>query len=674
MTFAYRLLIRCITPLVFIYLWVRSRKAPAYRQRWPERLALQDVPVQARDGINIHCVSVGETVAAKGLIEQILNDYPHLGVTLTSMTPTAAELAVKLFGDRVFHAYLPIDTPGSMRRFFDKFAPRLVVILETELWPCMLQQAQQRAVPVMVVNARLSERSAKSYRKYSWLVGPIWPAVTAIAAQTQATRTHFIELGMSSERVVVRGNLKHDFQVSHEIKAEAERLREQLNRPILLAASTHDGEDEQVLSAFRKLQKHHPSALLILVPRHPERFEAVAEAIAKAGFTYVRRSSGEEIASQSQVFLGDSMGELLLWYALADVAFVGGSLIERGGHNPLEPVATQTPVISGRHIFNFQDIYDRLQQANGVMMVSSAEELASSWHQLLEQPALCKQLANNAANEFANDQGATSAVFSDIREMLSAGTGAATSRTVFMMQTVNPARGTTLWFDPEVLSDCKNEYFDPDYWRARNEIKGSATGRSTAWFIKAGEHGLLLRHYYRGGLVGKVNTDRFKREPVVNSRAMAEFSLLLKLREAGLPVPRPVAARYVKAPIWGYRADILVEVIPDAQDTFKLLQQRQLEDNEWDSLGQVIKQLHNHQVYHSDLNCHNLMLDNAGKAWIVDFDKCEIRAEGDWREKNIQRLLRSFRKELTKATEANQVFHWDETRDWPKLIAGYSRI
>jgi len=670
MTFWYRLLIRLATPLVFVYLWLRGAKAPAYRQRWAERLAKQTVPAQARDGIIIHCVSVGETVAARGLIEAVLAAYPHLPVTLTSMTPTAYDLAQKLFGERVFHSYLPIDTPRAMRRFFDKFSPRLIIILETELWPCMLAQATLRQTPVMVVNARMSERSAKGYKKYAWLVGPIWQQVSFIAAQTQASAENFKQLGVAQQQLAVRGNLKHDIQVPLSTFEQAAHWREKLQRPILLAASTHQGEDEQVLAAFKQILSAYPTALLMIVPRHPERFDSVAQLIEQQQLCYTRRSFNEAVLAKHQVFLADTMGELMLWYALADIAFVGGSLIERGGHNPLEPIATKTPVVSGPYIFNFESLFARLEQCQGVRFANNAQQLADVWGQLLAQPELATELATRAEQEFKNDQGATAAMLDDILTVLTAPDNSA-QRTMFMMKTENPDKNTTIWFAPDILPECPSSYFEPEYWQQLNKVKGSATGRSTAFFVDAGAHGLLLRHYYRGGLVGKFNKDRFKREAIPQSRAMAEFSLLLKLRELKLPVPRPVAARHVKAPLWGYRADILVEVIPNAQDTFKVLQQRQLTAQEWQLIGKTIRQLHDAGVYHSDLNCHNIMLDADGAAWIVDFDKCGFKQAGEWREANLERLLRSLNKELNKAKEANRDFHFDETRDWPLLERGY---
>jgi len=670
MTLWYRVLICIAVPFVFIYLWLRGRKAPAYRQHWRQRLALQSFPMQARDGILIHCVSVGETIAARGFIERILQQYPQLPITLTSMTPTARALAQQLFGERVFHAYLPLDTAGAMRRFFNKLVPRLVIILETELWPNLLRTADHQQIPVLVVNARLSERSAKSYQKYAWLIGPIWQHISWIAAQTEPSQQRFIHLGMPADKVAVRGNLKFDFQISEALQQQAQQWRTQLQRPVVVAASTHEGEDEQILDAFAQLLTQQPDCLLILVPRHPERFQTVTQ-LAQRQFKVVTRSSQQQVTAQHQVLVGDTMGELLLWYQVADVAFVGGSLIERGGHNPLEPVATSTAVVSGPHVFNFAEIFSRLEAVGAVKLVTHAEALAQAWQQLIAQPQLREQMVTAASAEFARDQGATAVMLTDVEAHLPPSTSLV--RTLTMMQRLSPKPGLEYWYDAQALPDFNAEFFSADYWAQQNKVKGSATGRATAWFIEHGEQGMLLRHYYRGGLVGKLNKDRFKREPIETSRAMAEFSLLLKLRELGLPVPQPLAAKFERAPGWGYRADILVAIIPGAKDVFQRLQQASVTAPEWYRLGAAVKRLHQQQVYHSDLNCHNLMLDNAGKAWIVDFDKCEFRQPGEWQQANLERLLRSFNKEVKKAEEAGSVFHWQQARDWPLLLAGYQQ-
>ncbi|RUO60482.1 3-deoxy-D-manno-octulosonic acid transferase [Pseudidiomarina insulisalsae] len=670
MTAAYRLLIRLLLPLAFVYLWLRGKKAPAYRQRWSERLALQPVPPAYRHGLLIHCVSVGETVAARPLIEGILTQYPHLPVTLSSMTPTAADLAQRLFGSRVHHLYLPIDTPGAMRRFFTKLAPRAAIILETELWPCFLREARCRRVPVMLLNARMSEKSLASYQRNSWLLGPIWQQLRWVAAQTQTSCERFIELGVPADKLASRGNLKFDSHVAATTLSEAHELRQRLARPVVVAASTHKGEDEQILDAFADVLENEPSTLLILVPRHPERFENVAELIGQQGFALQRRSSGDLPDEQHQVWLGDTMGELLLWYAVADVAFVGGSLITRGGHNPLEPVATDTAIVSGPHVFNFKEIFARLDAAGGMRWAEGAEDLAQQLTELLQKSELRSKLQQAARQEFAQDQGATTAMLNDISHCLPQLTKGE-KLNMATVEKLNPSAKEEIWYRSDRFEAFQEAYFDPDFWRARDQIKGAATGRSTAWFIAGEKIDMLLRHYYRGGLVGKLNKDRFKREPVAESRAMAEFELLLQLREQGLPVPEPLAARYKKAPWWGYRADILVAVIPGAKDVFKCLSERPLSADEWHKLGAAIRQLHDADVYHSDLNCHNLMLDSADKAWIVDFDKCEFRESGQWREGNLARLLRSFKKEYRKAQEASRDFHWQEERDWPLLMAGY---
>lgn len=670
MTLSYRLLITLVTPLVFIYLWLRGARAPAYRQRWAERLALQKVPVQARNGIVIHCVSVGETVAARGLIDAILARYPQLSVTLTAMTPTAAELAHKLFGDRVYHAYLPLDTRGAMRRFLDKLAPRCVVILETELWPNLLALAQQRAIPVMLVNARLSEKSFQSYQRFAWLIGPIWSSLSLLVCQNAETERRFQALGVSRELTVVRGNLKFDCQVPARVIEQAQRWQQQLARPVIVAASTHQGEDTIVLKAFQQVLASYSNALLIIVPRHPERFSEVTD-LASQRFQTVTRSSGAPVTAACQVVVGDTMGELLYWYAVADIAFIGGSLIARGGHNPLEPIATKTPLISGRHVFNFQQLFDRLADVGAVRFADTAEQLALHCKQLLANPVLGQTMAASATAEFAAEQGATARVMADIQTILPSAANPA-MRTIRMITTLNPVSGTEIWFDEQLAPQLHSAYFEPDYWRQQGKIVGVATGRASAWFIQHEPENMLLRHYYRGGLVGKFNRDRFAKEAIIKSRAMAEFALLLQLRELDLPVPKPIAARYQRAAIWGYRADILVAVIAGAQDVFKLLLQRPLSAVEWQRIGAAVKQLHAAGVYHSDLNCHNLMLDDQGKAWIVDFDKCGFRPSNvEWQQANLQRLLRSLLKEQARAGKAQQPFHWQQDSDWSEFLQGY---
>ncbi|RUO78961.1 lipid IV(A) 3-deoxy-D-manno-octulosonic acid transferase [Pseudidiomarina taiwanensis] len=672
MTALYRGIMTLAVPLARGYFWWRGRKASAYRERWSERVGRGDYPPQSRDGILIHCVSVGETVAARALIEQVIATYPSLPITLTSMTPTADNLARKMFGDKVMYRYLPVDQNHAVKRFIDALQPRAILILETELWPNLLAYAQHRDIPVILLNARLSERSARGYQRWGKLIGPVWQRLSFVATQDQATLERMQALGLAKNAGAVLGNLKLDAQVPDLIQQQGLNLRQQQNRFIWVAASTHAGEDELILAAHKQLLQQRPGSLLIIVPRHPERFEAVYELAQATQLRVQRRSQHEQLDTDTDILVGDTMGELLLWYAAADVAFIGGSLIERGGHNPLEAIAANTAVLSGPHVFNFETLYQRLDAVQSVSWVTDADTLSQALGRF--EPTQAQQSVQRAREEFAQDYGATQRMFELVQNYLPVPKNEPHNvplRTMKMIKTTELSTSHQIWFDSDFFSELSAEQFKPEYWQQHDAVVGAATGRAKAFFIQHGPHQILLRHYYRGGLVGKFNTDRFKREPIVHSRAMAEFALLLKLRELELPVPRPVAAHFEAAPVWGYRADIMVEVIPGAVDIFKRLSEAKIEAPEWQKLGIAIAELHKAGVYHSDLNCHNLMLDQAGKAWIVDFDKCGFKAEGDWREKNLERLLRSFRKENEKASAKALTFAWDEECDWPLLVEAY---
>lgn len=671
---------RIIQPLVYAYLWWRGRRAPAYRQRWSERAAKQDVPPQFRDGIIIHCVSVGETIAARGLIEKLAARYPQQAIIITSMTPTATDIVNNMFAnsrfsDRLHTCYLPFDTPAAMRRFFNKFAPRLVLLLETELWPVLLATAQQRNVPVMLLNARLSAKSALSYKKYAWLLGPVWQQLAKVCAQTESTYNRLQALGVPEQKLQLVGNLKFDIQLSDDVETEASKWRNHCSRPVICAGSTHAGEDEVILQGFRALLTKVPDALLVLVPRHPERFQPVATLIQQQGLRFITRSSGQQPEPTTQVLLGDTMGELVFWYAAAEIAFIGGSLIARGGHNPIEAVSAGTPVMSGPHVFNFEAVFERLQQQQAIRWAKDAHELAAQWESLLTDKAQCADMVARGKQAFALDTGATIKTLAAIEGCLQPVETENHTRTITMIKTLKQD-STEIWYDADYAAETTPEfdatYFDPEYWSQKGLISGTASGRSKAWFIDQQPESWLLRHYYRGGLVGKVNADRFAREPIAQSRAMAEFELLLKLRELELPVPKPIAAKYSKAPWWGYRADIIVAVIPNAQDVFHILLERAILADTWRAIGAAIKGLHQQRVYHSDLNCHNLMLDGDNKVWIVDFDKCGFKEAGLWQQENLQRLKRSLLKEQGKCQQQDKDFHWHET-DWQALIEGYEK-
>lgn len=407
MTTLYTALLYLIQPLIWLRLWLRGRKAPAYRKRWAERYGYCAGKVQPH-GIVLHSVSVGETLAAVPLVRALRHRYPTLPITVTTMTPTGSERAQSAFGKDVHHVYLPYDLPGSINRFLDTVNPRLVIIMETELWPNIIRILHQRQIPLVIANARLSERSAKGYKKLGGFMRDLLQRITLIAAQNNEDAERFLSLGLKRSHLAVTGSLKFDISVTPELAARAVTLRRQWasRRPVWIATSTHEGEETIMLDAHRRLLQQFPDLLLILVPRHPERFKDACDLTQKRGFSFTLRSSGEIPSSATQVVIGDTMGELMLLYGIADIAFVGGSLVERGGHNPLEPAAHAIPVLMGPHIWNFKDICAKLQQAEGLITVTDVVSLEKQVANLLQDDDYRRYYGRHAVEVLHQNQGA----------------------------------------------------------------------------------------------------------------------------------------------------------------------------------------------------------------------------------------------------------------------------
>ena len=404
----YSLLLYLAVPVIAVRLWLRSRKAPAYAKRIAERFALR-LPEFQRGGIWLHAVSVGESIAAAPVVKALQQLYPDVPITVTCMTPTGSERIQSLFGTSVQHCYLPYDLPLASRRFFQRLQPRLAVVMETELWPNHIQQCARLKIPVVLANGRLSARSARGYARFPKLVGPMLKRISALAVQTELEAQRFIELGARPETVTVTGSIKYDLQIADDLPQQAQLLREQwqaTQRPVWIAASTHAGEDELILAAHQQLLKQFPQALLILVPRHPERFEAVYALTVAQGLQVQRRSTGRAVTAEQQVLLGDSMGELLFLYALADVALVAGSLVEHGGHNMLEPVALAKPTLTGPHYFNFLEIAEQLREAGGLQVVADSTELTQAVAQLWSSPEQVQLMCQAAQQVLQRNQGA----------------------------------------------------------------------------------------------------------------------------------------------------------------------------------------------------------------------------------------------------------------------------
>lgn len=416
--FIYSLLIYLATPFVLLHLWWRRKSEPEQWENWRERLGY--VQPSKQPVVWIHAVSVGETIAAAPMVRQLRQRHPDTAILVTAMTPTGSERARALFGDSVNYAYVPFDTPTAISRFLQRVHPRALIIMETELWPNLVTKTHATGAPVIIANARLSEGSARGYKKARWLSRPLFGRLDWIAAQADSDARRFIEVGARAGAVTVTGSIKFDVSVGAKIRSQAKALRARLGppgRPIWIAASTHEGEDIQLLEAHREILREKPDALLILVPRHPERFRDVGRMARDEGFSVAHRSL-EEPAGSAQVYLGDTMGELMMLYGVGGAAFIGGSLVRRGGHNPLEAAAWGTAILTGPHVFNFQDIYERLEQGDGLVRISSIPELARQILKILGDEGYRHTIGCNAESVLTANQGALERLITGIEAKL----------------------------------------------------------------------------------------------------------------------------------------------------------------------------------------------------------------------------------------------------------------
>lgn len=402
----YTRLLRLLLPLALARLLWRSLRAPAYRRRIGERLALAHSLPETAD-VWVHAVSVGEVQAAAALIRHLLGRRPPQRVLVTTTTPTGADRVTNLFGAAVTHRYTPFDLPEMVGRLLDRVRPRLVLVMETEIWPNTLAQAERRGIPVVLANARLSARSARGYGRLQPLTRETLGRFQCIAAQAQADAERFLALGAPAERVQVTGSIKFDQTGPATLQEQARALRgEWGGRPVWVAASTHEGEEEPVLKAHRQLRAQAPRALLVLVPRHPERFDRVADLIARSGLDLVRRSTRAPCGAETAVLLGDTMGELPVFLAAADAAFIGGSLVPVGGHNPLEASAVGVPVATGPQIFNFAAIVELLVAQEAAVVIRDAEGLAALMTRWLGDAAERTRVGENGRRVVEQNRGA----------------------------------------------------------------------------------------------------------------------------------------------------------------------------------------------------------------------------------------------------------------------------
>ena len=372
----YTFLLYLLLPFVLLRLLWRGIKVSSYRQRWRERFGLFDSH-PAPGGIWVHAVSVGETQAVEPLVRRLMKQYPEIPIVITTSTPTGSERVKKLFGDTVFHVYYPYDIPWCIENFLQRVKPRMLLMVETEIWPNMLTLCQQHHIPTLLANGRLSVKSARGYARLGAFTRETFNKISLLAVQSQADADRFTRLGLPKQRIEVTGSIKFDMNIPASVQEQTQVVRRSWveGRPVWVAASTHEGEEEQVLQAHELVLKANPGTLLVIVPRHPERFDRVAALVEKHGMALVRRSANQPCSMDTQVFLGDSMGELPVFLGAADMAFIGGSLVKTGGHNMLEASAQGVAVTFGPNVFNFPAIAALLQKEEAAVQVKDYREL-----------------------------------------------------------------------------------------------------------------------------------------------------------------------------------------------------------------------------------------------------------------------------------------------------------
>lgn len=408
----YRLAFLLLTPIILLLLVIRSKKNPAYRHRLFERLGFLPTTLK-QNSIVIHAASVGEVIAIKSFVETLITQRPEAIITITTFTPTGSEQVKKLFADRVQHCYLPLDNVFSSHLFLKHLKPQALVLMETELWPNLITQCHDKKIPLLLINARLSAKSCANYQKIRALIKPSLQCFAHILCQSKQHQQNFIRLGAKAENCSVSGNLKYDIKLTTAIKEKAQQLSTYLpkKRSVWLVASTHSGDDELILEAFSQLKRQQKELLLILAPRHPERFEQVAKLCLSRQFNLARRSEKRLINESDDIWLLDSLGELTAAYSLASVVTIAGTFSTIGGHNPLEAALYKKAIVVGADMANFSDVQQQLLQNQAIVQLTDtnniSNQLGEKISQLLNDRDYCQQLGENAYQVMLQNQGAS---------------------------------------------------------------------------------------------------------------------------------------------------------------------------------------------------------------------------------------------------------------------------
>jgi 3-deoxy-D-manno-octulosonic-acid transferase len=416
----YLLAVYLTAPIISLVFLARGLRDRSYWRNFGERFGFGSR--RAPGGVWLHAVSVGEVQACAPLVGALRRRHPHLPLTVTTFTPTGVARARALFADTADVRYVPYDLPGAVRRFLNRVEPRLAVIFETELWPNLYRECGRRRVPLVLASARVSERSLGRYRRLGALFSDALSQASIVAAQGEADAARFRALGADAASTHVTGNLKFDFELPEDLPDRGRRLRSEYApaRALWVAGSTHAGEEAAVLEAHRQVQGIHPHALLVIAPRHPARFAPVAQQLTEAGIRFARRSDGDRAqgAPAPFVLLLDSLGELLEFYAAADVAFVGGSLVPIGGHNLLEPAALGVPVLTGPYNSNGAEVAELLVARGAAEIVHSSQELGARVSALLSDPGHRAHIGSQGRAAVAGSRGALSRLLALVEPLL----------------------------------------------------------------------------------------------------------------------------------------------------------------------------------------------------------------------------------------------------------------
>lgn len=662
----YRGVMRLLTGPVLLWLWWRGFREPGYREALAERLGFVASHPSSLGGLWLHVASVGEAQAALALWPELSSQWGEHAVTWTTQTPAARRLITQRTNGLIPVFFAPLDTVGATQRFLQRTQPRTLLLMERELWPEWLWQCEQQAIDVVVVNARLKADAARRWPYSSAWIQPRIQALQQVLCADETSLQVFEALGLATERIRTTGNLKFDMVPAPQTPPEwRDALHE---RPVLVAASTHEGDEDAILQAWPQVLAQHPKALLILAPRHPPRFDTVARRLSASGLvlgdTLVRRSAGHAILSSTQVVLLDTMGELAQCYPLARLCLMGGTWADVGGHNALEALAAGCPVLFGPHTQQFPELYAAMARAGAAQAVAG-EDIGQQAARVLADPQQVQQMQQAGLAFVASQQGSAARTIQELQHL--------NSWPIRPMPRIGEGGDVahSHWFNLAVLPSLPVRAFDPHQYTSPSRTLATGSGRGQAHRVVHEGQNWVLRHYRRGGWVAKFNADRYPAAPTAQSRAMQEFALLRAMQSLGLPVPRPVAAQCARTISWlgawsRYRADIAVECIDQVCNLAQRLDQTRPPPKAWQAIGRTIALMHHHQIDHTDLNCHNILLSSTEQVWLIDFDKCGRRPGDAWKTSNLQRLLRSLRKEHQRRPH----FQWDEA-DWAHLVNGY---